>query len=134
VKGIHVTDFNSEFKLDDIVYDIRGEEYVYVASAEDAGHLVRPVLLFDEDEQERLVGRAKIVSQVFRRAPTAAIDVAVAKLQAEKEELYEKVLHLKAEHKDLLVKEKDRLARLSRWKGMSLLDNFLQGKIVYIVK
>ena len=123
----------TEFKMDDICYDERGNEYLYVYAVP-GGHLVSAVIevggSYDEPPYTDF-GGPEFIGAVYPVAPTQKRDEKIAQLDALISTRTKELAEIETKIQELNRGEKDLQERLKRHSVTERIDDILGGKITH---
>lgn len=124
-----------EYEIAEDYYTAEGVKVRLVAITTEGEFIVSKYLeQYDQyGDTYEYVGPVDIVAAIFAKPPVEVVDAEIAKRKAELAEIEAKHSKLFCETLDVERAAKDRLAKFSKFKGLELLEDFIDKKITHFV-
>lgn len=126
----------AKFEVGDDFYTTQGEKVRLEAITTTGQFVVARLLRYEGhyDDFYEEYGPTEIVEKIFETPPVAVVDAAIASKMAELEEIEKRHNKAFAEINAVELTAKQRLEKFKRFKGLELLEDFIDKKITHFVQ
>jgi len=128
-------DTQPTFTTGQIVYDRKGHKAKYLTNSKE-GHIVQPemeAITPDGESFNTYYDGLQCWYEVFAKPPRAVLDKEIAELEAKRKALNEQNYKIASDIRAAETDAKARLDKVKRYKGLELLEDFIDSKITHYV-
>jgi hypothetical protein len=122
------------FEIGHMYYTKKGERVELQSITTNGKYVVAQELEFDDgDSIGYASGPSYLVGELFKQAPRAMVDDELTRLNEEAANLRTEISRLKKEVLDVERESAERLKKLSAYKGLEHLEDFVEGRITHLL-